>query len=273
MANWRRANRRKSGADAVQAGTPDVPTQENPLPAPPVSPSADHGRTDHGRMRPPPERTAPEPDAPFLVSPDLANAYEASQSAELDLGSHTAPRHALPPGWVPPAARRGDGPAPLQPVADPTRPNSGSDPVGPPPGRTVGHQPTSTPSRESATVSQIDNAISDLLSIDGATGAAIVDISSGMALASGGNPGFDLTVAAAGNSNVIRAKLKTMNDLGLRGRIDDILITLDEQYHLINVLSDSANQGLFVYLVLNRDNANLALARHKLTGISRALKV
>ena len=117
-------------------------------------------------------------------------------------------------------------------------------------------------------MSQLDTSIQEFLSIEGATGAALVDISSGMALASGGSPGFDLTVAAAGNSNVVRAKLKTMNDLGLNGNIKDIMITLSSQYHLINVLNTSETSGLFVYLVLDRNTANLALARHKLNAIS-----
>lgn len=122
-------------------------------------------------------------------------------------------------------------------------------------------------------MSQLDTSIQELLSIEGATGAALVDISSGMALASGGSPGFDLTVAAAGNSNVVRAKLKTMNDLGLNGNIEDIMITLSSQYHLVNVLNASETSGLFVYLVLDRNTANLALARHKLNAISARISL
>lgn len=122
-------------------------------------------------------------------------------------------------------------------------------------------------------MSQLDNSIQELLTIEGATGAAIVDISSGMALASGGNPGFDLTVAAAGNSNVIRAKLRTMEEISLRGKIEDIMITLEQQYHLINVLNTEETSGLFVYLVLDRNTANLALARHKLTTVSKRVSL
>ena len=122
-------------------------------------------------------------------------------------------------------------------------------------------------------MSQLQQTISDLLAIDGATAAAIVDIGSGMALATGGNPGFDLDVAAAGNSNVVRAKLRTMADLGIEGGIEDILITLDKQYHLVNVLSGDKNKGLFIYLVLNRAAANLALARHKLTTLAHDVTI
>lgn len=122
-------------------------------------------------------------------------------------------------------------------------------------------------------MSSLDDAIQQLLSIEGATGAAIVDYASGMALAQGGNPSFDLGIAAAGNSNVVRAKLSTMAELGLNDEIDDILITLSSQYHLVNVLNSQGASGLFIYLVLSRTSANLALARHKLKTVAAQIAV
>jgi len=133
-----------------------------------------------------------------------------------------------------------------------------------------GHDETE---QEESIMSSLDDAIKQLLSIEGATGAAIVDYSSGMALAQGGNPGFDLGVAAAGNSNVVSSKLRTMADLKLDSNIEDILITLGTQYHLINVLNSEGSKGLFVYLVLDRTYANLALARHKLSSISKGVSI
>lgn len=122
-------------------------------------------------------------------------------------------------------------------------------------------------------MSSLDEAIKQLLSIEGATGAAIVDYASGMALAQGGNPSFDLGIAAAGNSNVVRAKLNTMSELGVTDEIDDILITLSSQYHLINVLNTQGANGLFIYLVLSRTSANLALARHKLKTVAAQISI
>lgn len=130
-----------------------------------------------------------------------------------------------------------------------------------------------TREQEQPDMSTLDEAIKQLLAIEGATGAAVVDYSSGMALAQGGNPGFDLGVAAAGNSNVVSAKLRTMADLSLDSDIDDILITLGTQYHLINVLNSSGSRGLFVYLVLDRTYANLALARHKLKNLAKDITI
>ena len=132
---------------------------------------------------------------------------------------------------------------------------------------------TRTTTEEQYNMSSLDDALQQLLAIEGATGAAIVDYGSGMALAQGGNPSFDLGIAAAGNSNVVRAKLTTMRDLGVTDEIDDILITLSSQYHLINVLNTQSASGLFIYLVLNKAAANLALARHKLKGIAAQIEV
>ncbi|MGW7407217.1 hypothetical protein [Streptomyces sp. HUAS TT20] len=113
-----------------------------------------------------------------------------------------------------------------------------------------------------------------LTSIEGATGVALVDYTSGMALGTmGGSKSFDLNVAAAGNTDVIRAKMRTMEHLGLKGDIEDILITLSNQYHLIRLLKGRGGNGLFLYLVLDQSRANLAMARHQLKRIEEDLEV
>jgi hypothetical protein len=115
----------------------------------------------------------------------------------------------------------------------------------------------------------IEAALKEAMTIDGALGASLVDWESGMSLgAIGGGKYLDLDVAAAGNTEVIRAKMRTMESLRLDDMIEDILITLTKQYHLIRLLKNSRNeQGLFLYLVLDRQKANLALARHSLKRI------
>ena len=115
----------------------------------------------------------------------------------------------------------------------------------------------------------IEAALKEAMNIDGALGACLVDWESGMSLgAAGGGKYLDLDVAAAGNTEVIRAKMRTMESLRLDDHIEDILITLSKQYHLIRLLKSSrSDQGLFLYLVLDRGKANLALARHALKRI------
>jgi hypothetical protein len=120
----------------------------------------------------------------------------------------------------------------------------------------------------------MDVALKDALQMDGAIAAAVVDYTSGMALGTaGGGRDFDIATAAAANTEVLRAKLRTMELLGLRETIDDILVTLGTQYHLIRPVSGRPGHGLFMYLALQRDRANLALARHRLRLIESTLEI
>jgi hypothetical protein len=121
----------------------------------------------------------------------------------------------------------------------------------------------------------IEAALKEAMNIDGALGASLVDWESGMSLgAVGGGKYLDLDVAAAGNTEVIRAKMRTMEALRLDDTIEDILITLSKQYHLIRLLKSSrSDQGLFLYLVLDRSKANLALARHGLKRVEAEIVV
>ncbi|MGW5722493.1 hypothetical protein ACWEVP_40415 [Amycolatopsis sp. NPDC003865] len=120
----------------------------------------------------------------------------------------------------------------------------------------------------------IELALKEAMSIPGALGATLVDYDSGMSLGSaGGGEWLDLDVAAAGNTEVVRAKLRVMASLGLDDAIEDILITLHRQYHLIRPLTARGNSTLFLYLALDRERANLALARHSLKRIESSLSV
>ncbi|MFK0046480.1 hypothetical protein ACIQU4_20715 [Streptomyces sp. NPDC090741] len=113
-----------------------------------------------------------------------------------------------------------------------------------------------------------------MTSIEGTLGVALVDYTSGMALGTlGGGKDLDLAVAAAGNTDVIRAKVRTMEMLGLDDEIEDLLITLGNQYHLIRLLRGRGTNGLFLYVVLNKANSNLAMARHQLKRIESALEL
>lgn len=108
-----------------------------------------------------------------------------------------------------------------------------------------------------------------LTDIDGFVAAALADGESGLALATQGGGNIDLELAAAENTEVVRAKRRVANSLNLNDSIEDILTTLGKQYHLIRPLEK--NNNVFLYLVLDRFNANLAMARHELKSFEQGL--
>ena len=120
-------------------------------------------------------------------------------------------------------------------------------------------------------MANLKESLVKLTEIEGFIGACVVDSSSGMMLGSEGGGSFNLEMAAAGNTEVVRAKRKTISSLGLKDGIEDILITLGKQYHLIRPLT--VKDGLFAYLVLDKGRSNLALARHTLTEVEKTLVV
>ncbi len=120
----------------------------------------------------------------------------------------------------------------------------------------------------------IQTALKEALQIQGAIGACLVDYESGMALGTlGDEKALNLEVAAAGNTEVVRAKMRTMESLGLDDSIEDILITLGTQYHLIRPLSTVKDASLFIYLALDRKQANLAMARLGLKRIEGEITI
>lgn len=80
---------------------------------------------------------------------------------------------------------------------------------------------------------------------------------------------FDPEIASAYNVEVVKAKLKAVEALGLSDKIDDILITLSSQIHLIKM---APNQKIFIYLAADSTKANLGMARAVLRKYSEEIE-
>ncbi|MER8100340.1 MULTISPECIES: hypothetical protein [unclassified Kitasatospora] len=124
-------------------------------------------------------------------------------------------------------------------------------------------------------MANLETSLKEAMGIDGAIGVALVDYGSGMALGSLGDGGeLDLNVAAAGNTDVVRAKMRAMEMLNLHdNEIEDILISLTNQYHMVRPITTPTGRGLFLFLALNRGRSNLAMARHQLKRIELSLEI
>ena len=114
--------------------------------------------------------------------------------------------------------------------------------------------------------------ISDLADVAGFIGACLVDSDSGLMLASETSEvKFDLEAAGAANNDVVRAKNNAIKALGLKDKIEDILITLGGHYHLIRPLE--SNPSVFIYLAVDKKQANLGMARLKVKAVEGTLKI
>ncbi|WP_201985631.1 roadblock/LC7 domain-containing protein [Hymenobacter rubidus] len=106
--------------------------------------------------------------------------------------------------------------------------------------------------------------------LPGLVAIAVVDTTSGMALASHSNsPSINPETAAAYNTEVVKQKQKAMSALKLSGEnIEDILITLTNQLHIIKLVNNGTK---FIYLVVNSRDTNLAIAREVLRATANQL--
>ena len=124
------------------------------------------------------------------------------------------------------------------------------------------------PTPEEYPVANIEKTLKSAMEINGCVGVALADWQSGMTLGTAGT-GLNMEVAAAGNTDVVRAKMAVMSELGITGGIEDILITLSSQYHIIMPTSTT----LFMYAAIDRKTGNLGLARHQLRALVNDLKL
>jgi hypothetical protein len=116
---------------------------------------------------------------------------------------------------------------------------------------------------------KVKAALDEAMTIDGALGVCLVDYQSGMTLGTAGGEELNLEMEAAGNTEVVRSKMRVMGALGLQDRIEDVLITLGNQYHLIRMVKGT--DSLFLYLALSKGPANLGMAKYQLSGIEQKL--
>lgn len=95
--------------------------------------------------------------------------------------------------------------------------------------------------------------------IPGFIAASLVDLDSGMTLAvRTSRADFDLAVASAYNSELVKQKQKIMKALNLKTTLEDMIITLGDQIHFLKLVSPT----LFLYLAAERASSNIAIVRN-----------
>lgn len=120
-------------------------------------------------------------------------------------------------------------------------------------------------------MASVDEALEELQGINGFIAGAVAHSDSGMALGTLTSGEFNIDVAVATNTEVVQAKLQAIDALELDQKLEDILITLEGQYHLIRPLDQDPE--VFIYLALDKEAANLAMARYKLEEMGQEIRL
>jgi hypothetical protein len=120
-------------------------------------------------------------------------------------------------------------------------------------------------------------AVETLTGVIGTMAAAAVDLESGRCLASAlahaAPDGMDLPRAARHNAGVLRAHLEAAASMELDDEIEDVLMTMGRQYHLVRFVPRLDCAGLFLYLIADRNQINLAHARRELAVAAAGLEL
>lgn len=120
-----------------------------------------------------------------------------------------------------------------------------------------------------ATEKEIADAFDHIAAdIPGFIAASLVDMDSGMTLAIRSNrPDFDLAVASAYNSELVKQKQKIMRALGLKTNLEDMILTLGDQIHFIKIVSPT----IFIYLAAEKSGTNIAIVRTVVNKHAKAM--
>lgn len=163
------------------------------------------------------------------------------------------------------SSTQGSPPAPAPTLAPTPTP-------APPPAPTPAPTPETATDLEEPRATPPRTALDEVMTIEGALLALLVDGGSGMPLERAGDvEALDPEIAAAGSTDVVRSQVRTMQALGMNDRIEDILITATDTYYLARCVN--RHEGVFVFLVLDRSRANLAMARHRLGALAETLTI
>lgn len=125
---------------------------------------------------------------------------------------------------------------------------------------------------DEALIASLKPRLAQFMNIPGALGAALVDCAKGaVVIAAGSLKGKEIERAALAGCEVLNSRQQAFADSGLDERIEDVLFTLPEQFHLLRPLNLSGASGLAVLVILDKAKANFGMARLKLSEVVNSL--
>ncbi|HEV7914022.1 MAG TPA: hypothetical protein VGP22_09660 [Albitalea sp.] len=177
------------------------------------------------------------------------------------------------PAWEPPDSSLGMSDYPIK-VADlhaaAGEPVPGNRPAVTPGLRNPG-KPVMRVSHHALDAGRAREALADMLSIDGLLGCAVVDGTTGLVLAREAREDqpADLDLSAAASAQVLRSHRMAARNMGLSDQIDEVMVSAGQRQQVLRTVS--SHPDLFLMALLDKQRANLALARYKLMEVEKGL--
>jgi hypothetical protein len=120
-------------------------------------------------------------------------------------------------------------------------------------------------------VFSLDESLQEILAVDGARVAALVDIATGMVVSSAGDEGSDFAAAAASVADEARAARAMLGPGCPGGDLDEITLITADRIHLARVLSARPGDGMVLFVDLDRTRINVALASLRVGQVAQAV--
>ncbi|MEO3808141.1 roadblock/LC7 domain-containing protein [Sphaerisporangium sp. B11E5] len=119
----------------------------------------------------------------------------------------------------------------------------------------------------------IEGCLAGALAVPGALDALVAEDAGGAAVASGSLTSLDPQALADAFTASLRTTLDALalSTPGGTVRLEDVIVTTDRGHHLLRPLCPTPAGTALLYLRLDGERANLALARHRLRAIAGRL--
>jgi hypothetical protein len=108
--------------------------------------------------------------------------------------------------------------------------------------------------------SGLQEAIHQVLAVEGVRTVALIDIASGMVVRSAGEQGADLPAAAASVADEARAARGALGPHSPGGELDELAVVTESRLQLAKILRSQPGEGLLLFVDMDRARVNVALA-------------
>jgi len=106
----------------------------------------------------------------------------------------------------------------------------------------------------------LSESLQRILEIEGARTVALVDVGTGMVVGSAGTEPAGFPAAVASMADEARLAGNALGPGRPAGELDELLLVTDSRFHLLKVLSRAQDEGLMLFVDLDRAQINLGLA-------------